>query len=238
MAMKFKQWHIEELVLDTDSNTQGAIPVIYGRQGDRDGVLCNISLTQQGLPVAPEWFTGKRIFFESRGNGVSVRKEVEAVESGIVKVVIPESTFTNVGLVPENFLRVEEASTSAVVISGTTSFRVYVRQGNLDPNASKYYLEEIEVMALSFKAWMKNIMDTIPESDVTELALKHIQLEEFVAQTTIAFDTEEPRFADIWYRDIGEAIVDFTIDTELLVQNATVADDEPVAGTKLWFDEE
>lgn len=188
--VEFNQWHIEDLTLDVDSNTQGSIPVIYGRQGDKDGILCNIELTQQGVPLQASWFNGKRVFYEARGNGVSVRKQADAIEGNVVKVVLPEAVFNQIGLVPENFLRVEDATTGELIISGTTAFRVYVRQGNLDPDASRYYLEEIEAISNEFKKWFKQISNTIGQDVAAELAAKVVELENEKVEVTTYLQSE------------------------------------------------
>lgn len=188
--VEFNQWHIEDLTLDVDSNTQGSIPVIYGRQGDKDGILCNIELTQQGVPLQASWFNGKRVFYEARGNGVSVRKQADAIEGNVVKVVLPEAVFNQIGLVPENFLRVEDATTGELIISGTTAFRVYVRQGNLDPDASRYYLEEIENISNEFKKWFRQVSGTIGNDAAAELAAKVVELENEKVEVTTYLQSE------------------------------------------------
>lgn len=180
---EFTQWHIEEMQLDLDSNTQGAIPIVYGRQGDKDGVLCNIELTQQGVAVQQSWFTGKRVYFESRGNGVSVRKQADSIIDGVVKVVLPEAVFSNIGLVKDNFLRIEDASTGNTIISGTSSFQVYVRRGDLDPNASDYYLEEIENIVSDIDEWV--------------IVLKRL-LEQYANEGQAQFD--------IWFKSVKEVL--------------------------------
>lgn len=243
----FNQWHIEELTLDLDSNTQGAIPVIYGRQGDKDGILCNIELTQQGMPTPPSWFIGKRIYFEARGNGISVRKQADEVVNGVVKVVLPEALFNHIGLVKENFLRVEDATTGATIISGTTSFQVYVRQGNLDPSAAPFYLEEVESVINEIKKWFQSIKGTVDGDTATSLAHDQALLREYMNNfndsmlnqfraNQIVVSPEAPTYSNMWYQEKGETDIGSSLEPSLYVQNAAVSDDAPLTEHNLWFD--
>ena len=161
------QWRTQQLVLTAEPTSNSDVPIIYGRQGDINPVRLHIQVYNSGQLLSGQWYQDKRVYFNAKSTKINIRSGAIYTDGSSVVVTIPGEVFKYSGLVPECYLSIEDTD-GQVIISSTSTFRIYVHSGVAVADLKDHYIQEIDSILEGFKKVISNLED-ISNTDTVNL---------------------------------------------------------------------
>ena len=161
------QWRTQQLTLTAEPTSNSDVPIIYGRQGDINPVRLSIQVYNNGQLLSGQWYQDKRVYFNAKSTKINIRSGAIYTEGSSVIVTIPGEVFKYSGLVPECYLSIEDTD-GQVIISSTSTFRIYVHSGVAVADLKDHYIQEIDSILEGFKKVISNLED-ISNADTVNL---------------------------------------------------------------------
>lgn len=161
------QWRTQQLVLTAEPTSNSDVPIIYGRQGDINPVRLHIQVYNNGQLLSGQWYQDKRVYFNAKSTKINIRSGAIYTDGSSLIVTIPGEVFKYSGLVPECYLSIEDAD-GQVIISSTSTFRIYVHSGVAVADLKEHYIQEIDSILDGFKKVISNLED-ISNTDTVNL---------------------------------------------------------------------
>lgn len=161
------QWRKQQLTLTAEPTSNSDVPIIYGRQGDINPVRLYIQVYNNGQLLSGHWYQDKRVYFNAKSTKINIRSGAIYTDGSSVIVTIPGEVFKYSGLVPECYLSIEDTD-GQVIISSTSTFRIYVHSGVAVADLKDHYIQEIDSILEGFKKVISNLED-ISNTDTVNL---------------------------------------------------------------------
>ena len=161
------QWRKQQLTLTAEPTSNSDVPIIYGRQGDINPVRLHIQVYNNGQLLSGQWYQDKRVYFNAKSTKINIRSGAIYTDGSSVIVTIPGEVFKYSGLVPECYLSIEDTD-GQVIISSTSTFRIYVHSGVTVTDLKDHYIQEIDSILDGFKKVISNLED-ISNTDTVNL---------------------------------------------------------------------
>lgn len=161
------QWRTQQLTLTAEPTSNSDVPIIYGRQGDINPVRLHIQVYNNGQLLSGQWYQDKRVYFNAKSTKINIRSGAIYTDGSSLIVTIPGEVFKYSGLVPECYLSIEDTD-GQVIISSTSTFRIYVHSGVAVADLKEHYIQEIDSILDGFKKVISNLED-ISNTDTVNL---------------------------------------------------------------------
>ena len=161
------QWRQQLLTLTAEPTSNSDVPIIYGRQGDINPIRLHIQVYNNGQLLSGQWYQDKRVYFNAKSTKINIRSGAIYTDGSSVIVTIPGEVFKYSGLVPECYLSIEDTD-GQVIISSTSTFRIYVHSGVAVADLKDHYIQEIDSILEGFKKVLSNLED-ISSADAVNL---------------------------------------------------------------------
>lgn len=184
--VQIDQWRVESLTLNLSPKGGAEAPIVYIRQGDKNGIRIQATLLDDGNIINSAWFFDKTVTLEGYGNAGEFSVPAYSSDGKLIAILPAASTF-KVGLIPEVFFRITDKN--GTVVASTANFRIYVKPGVMTNAASKYYIAEVENVMNQFYDWFQRLSKTLPDSQVASIADQLSDLE--AAKTDLSVFNEK-----------------------------------------------
>lgn len=161
------QWRTQQLTLTAEPTSNSDVPIIYGRQGDINPVRLHIQVYNNGQLLSGQWYQDKRVYFNAKSTKINIRSGAIYTEGSSIIVTLPGEVFKYSGLVPECYLSIEDTD-GQVIISSTSTFRIYVHSGVAVADLKGHYIQEIDSILDGFKKVISSLED-ISNTDTVNL---------------------------------------------------------------------